>query len=81
MLPYSLGSAFVSAFSGQIVTKTGKWRPVMWFAWVVITLGYGLMIQLDEKSNAAERVLYLLIAALGIGCLFQVRAFLIAMRI
>ncbi len=23
----------------------------MWFAWVVLVLGYGLMIQLDEKSN------------------------------
>ncbi|KAI0093668.1 MFS general substrate transporter [Irpex rosettiformis] len=71
MLPFSLGSAFVSATSGQIVTRTGRWRPVMWFAWVVIVLGYGLMIQLDEKSNTAEKVLYLLIAALGIGCLFQ----------
>lgn len=51
MLPYSLGSAFVSAASGQVVTRTGKWRPTMWFSWVVIVLGYGLMIQLDEKSN------------------------------
>ncbi|KAI0341662.1 MFS general substrate transporter [Trametopsis cervina] len=71
MLPYSLGSAFVSAASGQVVTRTGKWRPTMWFSWVVIVLGYGLMIQLDEKSNVAEKVLYLLVAALGIGCLFQ----------
>ena len=51
MLPYSLGAAFVSAASGQIVTRTGRWRPVMWFSWVVVVLGYGLMIQLDEKSN------------------------------
>ena len=95
MLPYSLGSAFVSAASGQIVTKTGRWRPVMWFSWVVITRGYGLMIQLDDTANeyvaappvspvdltannrlnilSAKKVLYLLVAALGIGCLFQVR--------
>ncbi|THG97767.1 hypothetical protein EW026_g4297 [Hermanssonia centrifuga] len=71
MLPYSLGAAFISAISGQVVTKTGRWRPVMWFSWVIIVLGYGLMTQLDEKSNNAEKVLYLLIAALGIGCLFQ----------
>ncbi|KAK7693539.1 hypothetical protein QCA50_003108 [Cerrena zonata] len=43
----------------------------MWFSWVIIVLGYGLMIQLDEKSNTAEKVLYLLISAVGIGCLFQ----------
>lgn len=71
MLPYSLGAALFSAISGIIVTKTGRWRPVMWFAWVVMVLGYGLMIQLDENSNTAEKVLYLLVAALGIGCLFQ----------
>ncbi len=51
MLPYSLGAAFISAISGQVVTKTGRWRPVMWFSWVIIVLGYGLMTQLDEKSN------------------------------
>ena len=68
----------------------------MWFSWVIIVLGYGLMIQLDEKSNtsvfyfffslrvvmiltrcffdmflSAEKVLYLLVSALGVGCLFQ----------
>ncbi|GJE95150.1 MFS general substrate transporter [Phanerochaete sordida] len=71
MLPYSLGAAFVSAVSGQIVTKTGRWRPVMWFSWVIIVLGYGLMIQLDDRSNNAKKILYLLVSALGIGCLFQ----------
>ncbi|EKM55449.1 uncharacterized protein PHACADRAFT_256078 [Phanerochaete carnosa HHB-10118-sp] len=71
MLPYSLCSALISAVSGQFVTRTGRWRPVMWFSWVIIVLGYGLMIQLDDRSNAAEKVLYLLIAAVGIGCLFQ----------
>lgn len=53
MLPYSLAGAAVSAISGQIVTRTGKWRPTMWFSWVIIVLGYGLMIQLDEKSNTS----------------------------
>ncbi|KAI0699708.1 MFS general substrate transporter [Cytidiella melzeri] len=71
MLPYSLVAAFVSAVSGQVVTKTGKWRQVMWFSWAVMVLGYGLMTQLDEKSNTAEKVLYLMVAAIGIGCLFQ----------
>ncbi|OCH95564.1 MFS general substrate transporter [Obba rivulosa] len=71
MLPFSLGSAFVSAMSGQVVTRTGRWRPVMWFAWTITVLGYGLMIQLNASSNTAEKVLYPLVTALGIGCLFQ----------
>ncbi|EMD38555.1 hypothetical protein CERSUDRAFT_135443 [Gelatoporia subvermispora B] len=71
MLPFSLGSAFVSAMSGQFVSRTGRWRPVMWFAWTILVLGYGLMIQLSATSNTAEKVLYPLVTALGVGCLFQ----------
>lgn len=51
MLPYSLGSALISATSGQVVTHTGKWRPIMWGCWTIMVLGYGLMIQLDAHSN------------------------------
>ncbi|KAK7020503.1 MFS general substrate transporter [Favolaschia claudopus] len=71
MLPYSLGGALVSASSGQIVTRIKAYRPVIWFAWPVMTLGYGLMITLDDKSGAAKESIFPLIAALGIGCLFQ----------
>ncbi|THH27245.1 hypothetical protein EUX98_g6938 [Antrodiella citrinella] len=71
MLPFSLASALVSALSGQVIARTKEWRPVLWFAWVILVLGYGLMTQLSNTSNIAEQVLYLLIAALGIGCLFQ----------
>lgn len=92
MLPYSLMAALVSACSGQVISRTKEWRPVLWFAWVIIVLGYGLMTQLSNTSHTyvlslilysyrdlnlpnasqrAEQVVYLLIAALGIGCLFQ----------
>ncbi|TBU32477.1 MFS amino acid permease [Dichomitus squalens] len=71
MLPFSLGSAAMSIVSGQIVSRTGRWRPVMWISWAIMTLGWGLMIMLDDTANNAEREVYPLIAAIGIGCLFQ----------
>ncbi|KAH8107067.1 major facilitator superfamily domain-containing protein [Cristinia sonorae] len=71
MLPYSLAAALVSALSGQVISRTKQWRPALWFSWVVIVLGFGLMTQLSDHSNEAEKVLYLLVAALGIGALFQ----------
>ncbi|KAG2158308.1 MFS general substrate transporter, partial [Suillus bovinus] len=71
MLPYSLTGALMSAVSGMIVTRTGSYRPVMWAGWTVMTLGWGLMIMLDYTSTTAEKEVYPLIAALGIGCLFQ----------
>ena len=51
MLPFSLGGAFFSAAGGIVVSRTGLYRPVMWFAWSVMLLGWGLMTMLDDNSN------------------------------
>ncbi|KAG2111720.1 major facilitator superfamily domain-containing protein [Suillus discolor] len=89
MLPYSLTSSLMSVASGIVVTRTGSYRPAIWFGWSVMTLGWGLMIMLDSTSttyvyshcrsqvitiallNSAEKEIYPLIAALGVGGLFQ----------
>ncbi|KAH9842760.1 major facilitator superfamily domain-containing protein [Rhodofomes roseus] len=71
MLPYSLGSSIMSVVSGQIVARTGRWRPVMWVSWGMFTLGYGLMIMLSESSSNGVKEAIPLIGALGLGCLFQ----------
>ncbi|KAF8550440.1 MFS general substrate transporter [Imleria badia] len=72
MLPFSLGAASISVVSGLILSKTGRYRPIMWVAYTVMTLGMGLMIMLDYTSSLAEQEVFPLIAAIGIGCLFQV---------
>ena len=51
MLPFSLGSAVISAVSGIILTRVGHYRPILFFAWSVMTLGYGLMILLSSTSS------------------------------
>ncbi|KAF9475844.1 MFS amino acid permease [Pholiota conissans] len=71
MLPFSLGCAAISAISGVVVSRTGKYRPVLWVAFAVFAIGMGLMIMLDAYSSAAEKVIYPLIAAIGLGCIFQ----------
>ncbi|KAL1947869.1 hypothetical protein VTO73DRAFT_13593 [Trametes versicolor] len=71
MLPFSLGGAAFSVISGQLTSRTGRWRPIVWFSWAIMTLGWGLMTMLDDKSNDAEKALYPLVAAVGIGNLFQ----------
>ncbi|KAG6833709.1 hypothetical protein H0H87_002907 [Tephrocybe sp. NHM501043] len=71
MLPFSLGSSFSSALSGMIVSRTGQYRPTLWIAYAVFAIGMGLMIMLDSTSSQAEKVVFPLIAALGLGCLFQ----------
>ncbi|KAG2130305.1 major facilitator superfamily domain-containing protein [Suillus bovinus] len=69
MLPYSLSCCVSSLVSGMVVTRIGSYRPVMWFGWTVMTLGWGLMIMLDNATNIAAQEIYPLIASLGIGCL------------
>ncbi|KAF9526981.1 MFS amino acid permease [Crepidotus variabilis] len=71
MIPYSFGAALFSALSGVLVSKTGQYRPVMWFGFAFFTLGMGLMIMLDSHSSTAEKVVLPLVAATGLGCLFQ----------
>ncbi|PIL23975.1 MFS general substrate transporter [Ganoderma sinense ZZ0214-1] len=65
MLPFSLSGALMSIVSGQIISRTGRWRPVMWVSWAIMVLGWGLMITLDDTSNIAEKVLYPFVTALG----------------
>ncbi|KAG9318910.1 major facilitator superfamily domain-containing protein [Chiua virens] len=72
MLTFSLGTAVVSIVSGLTLSKTGKYRPIIWVAYALMTLGMGLMIMLSYTSIIAEQEIFPLIAALGIGCLFQV---------
>ncbi|KAH0583751.1 hypothetical protein J132_00776 [Termitomyces sp. J132] len=71
MLSYSLGSSFTSALSGVIVSRTGQYRPIMWIAFAVFTVGLGLMTMLDASSSQVVKEIFPLIAALGLGNLFQ----------
>lgn len=51
MLPFSLGGALLSVATGQVISRTGRWRPVMWLSWAIMVLGWGLMTMLDDTSN------------------------------
>ena len=39
-LPLSLGSSLFAIVSGLVVAKSGRYRPVMWVGWLVMTLGF-----------------------------------------
>ncbi|KAF8586490.1 MFS general substrate transporter [Ramaria rubella] len=71
MLTYSLGSSFMSAATGVLVSKTGDYRYVLWVCWGIACLGTGLMIMLDDTTSTALKEVFPLIAAIGIGGLFQ----------
>ncbi|CAG7851758.1 Uncharacterized MFS-type transporter C1399.02 [Serendipita indica DSM 11827] len=72
MIPFSFGGAIFAIVGGQIVSRTGSYRPTLWASWVVTTLGMGLFYLLDNKTSVGVQVVLLLVAAIGVGPLFPV---------
>lgn len=71
MLPFSLVSALMSAFSGYAVTRFGRYRIIIWSSFGLFTLGMGLMTMLDADTSVALQEIYPLLAGIGLGPLFQ----------
>ncbi|KAJ7048263.1 MFS general substrate transporter, partial [Mycena amicta] len=70
IIPFSLLSSATSVVGGVIVSRMGDYRPIMWLAYVIMAIGYGLMIMLDERSSLALQIIYPTIAGIGLGFLF-----------
>ncbi|KAI9574201.1 major facilitator superfamily domain-containing protein [Boletus coccyginus] len=72
LLPLLLGISGASIVAGFIVAKMGKYRPTIWFGGTLFTLGTGLMVTLDYTSSIAEQEVFPLLAAIGMGFLYQI---------
>jgi len=71
VIPMSFGASIISVVAGIYLSKTKRYRPVIWIGWVIGTLGTGLMIMMDENTSVAAQEIYILISGIGIGFLFQ----------
>lgn len=71
ILPYALALSFFSAGVGIVTKKTGKYLPQIIFGMVVMTLGFGLFIDLEARANWAKIILYQIVAGIGVGPNFQ----------
>jgi len=71
LMPLSLGASFMAIVSGILLSIIKTYRVMMWTSWIVMTLGFGLMIMLDDTTPIAQQEVFILIAGLGVGCLFQ----------
>ncbi|KAK0661659.1 major facilitator superfamily-domain-containing protein [Cercophora samala] len=71
VLPTALSLSVGSLSTGWLVARTGWYRPPITFGLFMMTLGFGLFIDLDAYSGWAKLVLYQLVAGVGVGPLFQ----------
>ncbi|PVF96646.1 MFS general substrate transporter [Serendipita vermifera] len=70
LIPFSLVGSVFAIIGGQIVSRTGKYRPTIWVSWVLLVLGMGLLYLLDDDSPVGMQVGLPLVTAVGMGPLF-----------
>ncbi|GGN56953.1 EmrB/QacA family drug resistance transporter [Streptomyces albiflavescens] len=72
MLPMVFGLLLSSTVSGQIVSRTGRWKVFPIAGTGVTAIGLLLLHQLDENSSTGEMSSYFFIFGLGLGLVMQV---------
>ncbi|WP_330457599.1 MDR family MFS transporter [Streptomyces sp. NBC_00820] len=72
MLPMVFGLLLSSTVSGQIVSRTGRWKVFPVLGTAVTTIGLLLLHRLDEHSSTAETSIYFFVFGLGLGLVLQV---------
>jgi EmrB/QacA subfamily drug resistance transporter len=72
LLPMVLGLLLSSTLSGQIVSRTGRWKVFPIAGTGITTIGLLLLHQLDENSGTGEMSAYFFVFGLGLGLVMQV---------
>ncbi|CEL07375.1 hypothetical protein ASPCAL10532 [Aspergillus calidoustus] len=71
VLPQVLSLSLMSIVTGIFIRKTGRYRELIIAAFVFLTLGYGLLIDLKPYASWPRIIIYQLIGGFGTGPLFQ----------
>ncbi|MEV4683339.1 MDR family MFS transporter [Streptomyces kurssanovii] len=72
MLPMVLGLLITSTASGQIVSRTGRWKVFPIAGTAVTALGLLLLHQLEETSSTWQMSLFFFVFGAGLGLVMQV---------
>jgi EmrB/QacA subfamily drug resistance transporter len=72
LLPFMFGLIVASIASGQIVARTGRYKPVILVGLVLLIIGMGLMTQLRAGTDPLMLAAWMFVAGLGVGPTFAV---------
>jgi EmrB/QacA subfamily drug resistance transporter len=72
LLPFLFGLIFSSIISGQIVSRTGRYKPVILVGVTLLVVGLMLMTQLRADTPDTSLWAWMFIAGLGVGPTFAV---------
>ena len=72
LVPMMLGVLVTSIGSGQIISRTGRYRPFPIAGTAVMAAGFVLLAQMDASTGALQRSISMLVLGLGLGMVMQV---------
>ncbi|MGW6966174.1 DHA2 family efflux MFS transporter permease subunit [Streptomyces zaomyceticus] len=72
MLPMVAGMLITSTVSGQIVSRTGRWKVFPIAGTAVTALGLLLLNEMTENSSTGEMSVYFFVFGAGLGLVMQV---------
>ncbi|KAL5599971.1 hypothetical protein FOVSG1_007783 [Fusarium oxysporum f. sp. vasinfectum] len=75
VMPFTGTVAPAAVIVGLLIAKTGTYRPFIWAGWVLVPIGMGLMLLLDNHTETFRWVLIYLTGGLGLGILYSAQAF------
>ncbi|THY81077.1 putative major facilitator superfamily transporter, partial [Aureobasidium pullulans] len=71
LLPTALAASASSFAAGIFVRNHGAYLPPIYTGFLIMTVGFGLFVDLDVHSTWVKLVTYQIIAGVGFGALFQ----------
>jgi MFS family permease len=71
LTPLMLAMMATSVGSGQVITRTGRYRWALLLGPVVMGSGFALLTQLDAGSSRVQATVAMVVAGLGLGLLIQ----------
>ncbi len=72
LLPLMAGLLIMSLVSGQVITRTGKYKAFPIIGSIGMTLGLGLLATISVDTGKITTAVYMVILGLGMGCLMQI---------
>ncbi len=77
LLPLLVGLVIFSTASGQIISRTGRYRVFPIVGTGLITVGLLLLSRLGIGTSTVAAALYMLVLGIGLGCVMQVLVLLV----
>jgi MFS family permease len=71
ILPVIVTEATMGILTGVLIHRTGRYLEIIWIGTIFMTLGFGLLINLNATSTLREIIPFQIVAGIGSGVLFE----------